>query len=549
VQARSADSRREFDYIVVGSGSAGAVVAARLSEDPGVSVLLLEAGRKDDHRFGLMPIAFPRVATDRAYTWPFESDAEPGLNDRRLPAWRARMLGGCSSINAMINMRGHPLDFDSWRDRGLEGWDYASVLPYFRRLERSWRGANAYHGADGPVANTPVDYPESLFLQLQQAALNMGVPLCGDQHAQAQDGLSRIELTVDRGRRASTARAYLRPAMGRRNLTVRTGAQVTRITLEGKRATGVEYVRSGKLETVRAAREVVLSGGAYNSPQVLQLSGIGPAAHLEEVGVKVQHDLPGVGSNLVEHPNLLNIYRVHGHAGFTKFLRFDRAVLSVLQWYLGREGPFATAGSVGNLILRSRPGLSRPDLQIVSVSVHQHARLWFPLLTPRPEYAVTARIGVLHPQSRGWVRLRSANALDMPRFRFNMLTETADVDAMVRALELCRELYSQTPMRELISAELLPGPNVRSRAEIVAYLRREVDHRHHPLGTCRMGPAGDPGAVVDAQLRVHGIANLRVADASVMPDDPSGNTNVPTIMIGEKASDLIRGRTEPPAVL
>jgi choline dehydrogenase len=321
---------------------------------------------------------------------------------------------------------------------------------------------------------------------------------------------------------------------------VRTFAHVTRVTLEGMRATGVEYLRNGALMRARAAREVVLSGGAYNSPQVLQLSGIGPAQHLEAVGVKVVHHLPGVGENLIEHPNLLNIYRLRGEGGFTRYLRFDRAALAVAQWYLRGTGPFITAGSVGNLIVRSREGLGRPDIQIVSVSVHQHARLWFPLLTAPPVYALTARIGVLHPQSRGWVRLRSADPLATPRFCFNMLTERADVDSMVRALHICRELYAQTPLRELIREELLPGPNVRTDTEVVAHLRRNIEHRHHPLGTCRMGVAGDENAVVDAKLRVHGIENLRVADASVMPDDPSGNTNVPTIMIGEKAADLLR---------
>jgi choline dehydrogenase len=533
---------REFDFVVVGAGSAGAVIAARLSEERDVSVLLLEAGRRDDHPFGLMPIAFPRMATHRAYVWPFESEPEPGLEGRRLPAWRGKTLGGCSSINAMINVRGNPRDFDAWCERGLEGWDYASVLPYFKRLERSWRGENRYHGASGPVQNVPVDYPESLFLQHQQAAMNMGLPLCNDHHAESQDGFSRIELTVSNGRRASTARVYLEPAKHRPNLTVLTGAQVTRVTLEGTRATGVEYVCSGSRATVHARREVVLCGGAYNSPQLLQLSGIGPARHLESVGIEPMHDLPGVGANLIEHPNLLNIYETRGRLGFTKFLRFDRAALAVLQWYLYGAGPFTTAGSVGNLFMHSRAGLSRPDIQIVTVSVHQHAKLWFPWVTQRPVFAVTARIGVLHPQSRGSVRLRSADPFAAPIIRFNLLTEAADVDVMVRALKACRELYGTTPLREVIASELLPGANVRTDAQIVAHLRRHTEHRHHPLGTCRMGPSGDPDAVVDAQLRVHGIENLRVADASVMPDDPSGNTNVPTIMIGEKAADMLLGR-------
>ncbi len=505
-----------------------------------MSVLLLEAGGRDNHPFMAMPIAFPKVANNRAYVWPYETEPEPGLNNRRLPIWRGRTLGGCSSINAMINVRGSRHDYDLWRQRGLEGWGYADVLPYFKKLESSWRGEGQYHGSGGPIGNVPVDLPEACFPYIEEAAVNAGLAISTDQNGADQDGVSRLELTTNAGRRASTARAYLHPAMKRPNLTVLTRAQTTRIVFDGKRATGVDYLRHGKIEWVHADREVVLCAGTYASPQLLMLSGVGPADHLRSVGVDVVQDLPGVGENLQEHPNLLNIYRAQGQQGLTRHLRLDRAALAVMRWALHGEGPFATAGTMANLFMRTRPELERPDVQIITMPVHQHADLWFPFLTKPPIHAFTARVGVLHALSRGWVRLRSSDPLAYPRIQFNMFAEQADLDAMVHAVRLSRDIFSQSPLREVIAEELLPGKELQSDADLAQAIRQQAEHRHHAVGTCKMGV--DAHAVVDAQLRVIGIDNLRVADASIMPEDPSGNTNVPTMMIGEKAADLIRGR-------
>jgi choline dehydrogenase len=308
---------------------------------------------------------------------------------------------------------------------------------------------------------------------------------------------------------------------------------------------GVEYLHNGKVERIHADREVVVSGGTYNSPQLLMLSGIGPAEQLRSVGIDVVHDLKGVGENLQEHPNLLNIYRADGKLGLTPHLRWDRATLAVMRWALLGTGPFATAGTMANIFIRTRPELERPDIQIIAMPIHQHADLWFPMLTKPPVHAFTVRVGILHALSRGWVRLRSSDPLDHPRIRFNMFAEPADLDVMVNALKISRNILSQSPMRDLITQELLPGEQFQTDAELAQAIRQQAEHRHHAVGTCRMGT--DESAVVDAQLRVIGIENLRVADASVMPGDPSGNTNVPTMMIGEKAADLLRARTVAPA--
>ena len=533
-----------FDYIVIGAGSAGAVLAARLTEDKDVSVLLLEAGGRDRHPFQLMPLAFLKVGLSHVYNWHYETEPEPAMNGRRLAIGRGRGLGGSSSINAMICIRGHRRDYDRIKELGLDGWGYADVLPYFKKLESNWRGATPYHGGDGPIRVTPMDYPEMLYQPMREAAKAMGIPHNDDPNGERQEGISRMEATIGKGRRSSTARAYLYPAIGRSNLTVRTGALTLRVLLEKGRAVGVRYAWDGQIREARVAREVLLSAGSYNSPQILMLSGIGPADELKSMGIAPLHDLPGVGKNLSEHPNYTSFYRLRESGGLTPVLRLDRATASVARWYLRHDGIFAANGAAANIFLRSSETLDRPDMQLTPMSISNGARLWFPGLTPPPVHCFTIRIGVMHPRSRGWVKLRSSDPRDKPRIQFNMYQAPQDMDVMVRAVRTCRELFARSPLREMIDREVFPGDERTSDAQLAEAVRKDGLHRSHPVGTCTMGVGRD--AVVDARLRVWGIQGLRVIDASVLPEVPGGNANVPAIMIGEKAADMLRGRKLPP---
>jgi choline dehydrogenase len=536
--------RGEFDYIVVGSGSAGAAVAARVSEDPSISVLLLEAGPRDRHPFQLMPLAFPKVAWGRIGTWQYKSEPEPGLYGRQLDIPRGRTLGGTSSINAMIAIRGHRRDYDRWSESGLAGWSYAELLPYFKRLETHWRGAGPYHGGDGPVRISRMEGADLLWEPLLASARAAGIPFCEDPNGAEQDGISQMEATAQGGLRSSSARAYLYPAMDRPNLTIQTDALAGRVVIANGRATGVDFAVRGQRQTAQAAREIIVCGGAYNSPHLLMLSGVGPADELRALGIDVVHDLPGVGRNLSDHPNILNEYELRGEEGLTRHLRMDRAALSVVRWMLTRGGPFAYTGTTANVFARTREGLDQPDIQMMSLPISNNAELWVPGLQRKPAFHLAVRTGFLQPKSRGWVKLRSANPADAPRILLNLFDDPADLDAMVRAVRLSRSVYSQQPLRDMIRREVLPGPGTDSEADIREHLRRNAGHRSHPVGTCRMGLDAD--AVVDAQLRVRGIEGLRVADASVMPAVTSGNTNLPSMMIGERAADLIRGRSLAP---
>jgi choline dehydrogenase len=534
-----------FDYVVVGAGSAGCVLANRLSADPQTRVLLVEAGGSDDHFLIRMPLGFLRALLNPEFSWGYTSEPEPTLNGRSLRLPRGKVLGGSSSINGMFFMRGHSRDYDTWRALGCDGWGYADVLPYFKRLESSWRGAGPWHGADGPLPIAPIDTRQRLHEPLMAAAAAAGFATTDDIHGEAEEGFARGEITIDRrGRRASTSAAYLHPVRQRPNLKVVTRALTTRVLIEAGRATGIEYLQGGTPRRAHAAREVILCGGAFNSPQLLLLSGIGPADELRALGLAVHADLPGVGRNLSEHARVPVEFATRGPVSFLNELRADRVARSVLRWLLFGTGNFATQINSCNIIVRTEPGLSQPDIQLMSNPVRMDAKIWWPILGPHQEHRITADAVVLHPESRGRVTLRSASPTDKPRIQLNVLATDADMAAARRGVRVARRIYATSPQAELVARECAPGPAAQSDAELDAYIRATAGVTQHPVGTCAMGQGA--AAVVDPQLRVRGVECLRVADASVMPTVPGGNTNGAVIMIAEKAADHILGRRLPP---
>ena len=532
----SASPAKGYDYVIVGGGSAGCVLAARLSERPEVRVCLLEAGGRNTGLTVRMPAAVGSLISAKGPSnWGFWTEPEPHLDGRRLWWPRGKGLGGSSAINGMVYTRGHPRDYDEWRQLGLTGWSWDDVLPLFKRLERHHRGGE-HHGDAGPLHISPGESASPFNAALIEAGRQAGHPVTEDFNGAEQAGFGPYDTTISNGRRWSAAEAYLRPVLDRPNLTVLTGARTTRIVLEGGRAVGLEVAREGGgRETVRAEAEVLLSAGALQSPQILQLSGVGDPERLRAAGVAPVHALPGVGADLQDHLDVMLHYRSRG------LQTAHSATLGLRKLGVALRYAF-TGGGIGRqqflesgAFIHSREGLDRPDIQMHAVLaiVRDHAKV------PAGEDGFTLHLCQLRPESRGRVDLASDDPLADPRICANYLATGEDRRVMREAVRLGREVAQQAALAPYREAELSPGEAVRTDAEVDAWIRRTAETIYHPVGTCRMGPDGAAGAVVDARLRVRGIERLRVVDASVMPRLVGSNTNAPTLMIAEKAAEMI----------
>ncbi|HMH52763.1 MAG TPA: choline dehydrogenase [Candidatus Acidoferrum sp.] len=538
--------RTAYDYVIVGAGSAGCVLAYRLTADPSVRVLLLEAGGRDTHPLIHIPIGLGKIWERRLFDWGYDTEPEPRLDNRRIEAMRGKVLGGSSSINVMAYVRGHRGDYGRWADHGARGWSYADVLPYFKRCESWEKGENTWRGGSGPLGVIDSRNRDPLFDAWLVAAQEADWPFTQDYNGKEQEGFGVGQWTIRAGRRCSAAVAFLRPAMRRPNLTVETGALATRVLLEGTRAVGIEYARSGRVQQARAAREVLLSGGVFNSPQLLMLSGIGDAEHLREVGIEPRVPLAGVGRNLQDHLSVDVHHLRQGRGPFHAEMRLDRLVVDMARAYLFGTGPGTVLPSRLHAFLKTRRELPVPDIQFLFRGAPTRAHPWFPGVRPAYEDSFGIRPVMLHPESRGMLRLRSNDPTAPVRIIQNFLATDKDVRTIREGVKLARDIARRKGLDPFRGREVSPGPDCRSDAEIDAFVRRTAITAHHPCATCRMG--GDEDAVLDPELRVRGVDGLRVVDASAMPDLVSGNINACVLMIAEKASDLLLGRPPLPPI-
>ena len=532
-----------YDYIIVGAGSAGCVLANRLSADPANRVCLIEAGGKDRHPLIQVPLAVIKLMQHKVLNWRFDTVAQKNASNRPIYIPRGKVVGGSSSINGMVYMRGNRLDYDDWSNAGCEGWSYAEVLPYFKRSENNevWGGSSPYHGKGGVMNVTDAESYTPLAEMLFEAASQLQLPRTEDFNGKQQEGFGRRQFTVKGGRRESTSTAFLRPALSRKNLTLVTDCVVDKVTLAGKRATGVEILTASGKRTLTARKEVIVSGGAIHSPTVLLRSGIGPAAELAKLGIAVQHDLPGVGKNLQDHILTSLQHKTESRVPYGISLdKLPWVAAQVLKYAFARRGLLANPMLHVGGFVKTEPGLDRPDIQFILLPAYR---------TPGGATGIGHGYGLsillLRPKSRGFVTVRSTDPTAAPVIDPHFLEEDEDMALLIKGFRLGRRLLESSAWDKVRGPETKPGPDTQTDEQVKQYIRDWTATAFHPVGTCKMGK--DPMAVVDPQLRVHGIEGLRVADASIMPTLIGGNTNAPAIMIGEKCADMVLGKAPLPA--
>jgi len=532
-----------FDYVIIGAGSAGCVLANRLSEDGKHTVLVLEAGGGDNSVFIQMPTALSIPMGMDKYNWGYHTEPEPHMDGRRMDLPRGKVIGGGSSINGMVYIRGNAMDYEGWEAQGAKGWGYRNVLPYFRKAETRAEGGDAWRGNQGPLHTSYGPMKNPLYSVFVEAATQAGYAATEDVNGFRQEGFGRMDRTIHRGKRWSAASAYLKPAMGRKNLVVRTGVHVTKLDFEGKRAVAVRYLKGTTETVVQARREIILAGGSINSPQLLKLSGVGPVDELKAHGIEPVHHLAGVGENLQDH---LEFYFQQACTQpitlFSHMNPIGKALIGI-QWFLFKNGLGATNHFESCGFIRSRPGVPYADIQYHFLP----AAIAYDGSVKAEAHGFQAHVGPMRSKSRGWVRLASANPREKPKVLFNYMSHEDDRIEMRACVRLTREIFGQHAFDTYRGEELQPGKDIVSDEAIDAFVRQKAESAYHPCGTCKMGDPADPMAVVDPETRVIGLGGLRVVDTSIMPQVTTGNLNAPAIMIGEKASDLILGREPLPA--